>query len=143
MAPAAMLTTTSSLLASLALLPSVLVAPVEEPEGETDSAAAETEALKQRLQALEDELEEDLAKSYLVVRGYIAGSENVFMETMDVDSAKAWCNSHADCKGFTFGGDMERPEDEVAAAREATAQARATVLSLASGDGDLQVGLQG
>ena len=86
-----------------------------------------------RLQALEDELEEDIAKSYLVVRGYIAGSENVFMETMDVDSAKAWCNSHADCKGFTFGGDMERPEDEVAAAREATAQARATdpaVLSL-------------
>ena len=140
MAPAAMLTTTSRLLASLALLPSVLVAPVEEPEGETDSAAAETEALKQRLQALEDE---DIAKSYLVVRGYIAGSENVFMETMDVDSAKAWCNSHADCKGFTFGGDMERPEDEVAAAREATAQARATVLSLASGDGDLQVGLQG
>lgn len=81
---------------------------------ETDgSLAEENELLKLRLQALEDELQEEKRHSYVVVHGYIAEAENVMMETMDIDQAKAWCNSHKRCKGFTFGGADERPGDEV------------------------------
>lgn len=53
---------------------------------------------------------------YVVTRGYIAGAENVYMETMEVASAKQWCNSNPNCFGFTFlgGADGEQqPDDEV------------------------------
>lgn len=74
----------------------------------------ENELLRLRLQALEDELQETgQAYSYVVVKGYISGAENVLEETMDIDQAKAWCNSNRRCKGFTIGGSEERPDDEV------------------------------
>jgi hypothetical protein len=84
------------------------------PTSELDGKLVEENAmLKLRLQALEDELQEEKRHSYVVVHGYITSSENVMMETMDVDQAKAWCNSHRRCRGFTFGGSDERPGDEV------------------------------
>ena len=43
---------------------------------------------------------------------YITDAENVFMETMEVEEAKQYCNAHATCKGFTFAGPEEHPEDE-------------------------------
>ena len=45
--------------------------------------------------------------SYVVVKGYIADAENVWMETMEVDEAKQYCNANAKCKGFTFAGPDE------------------------------------
>ena len=45
--------------------------------------------------------------SYVVVKGYIADAENVWMETMEVDEAKHYCNANAKCKGFTFAGPDE------------------------------------
>ena len=46
---------------------------------------------------------------------YITDAENVFMETMEVEEAKQYCNAHAKCKGFTFAGPEEHPEDEARA----------------------------
>ena len=43
----------------------------------------------------------------VVVKGYITDAENVFMETMEVDEAKQYCNANAKCKGFTFAGPDE------------------------------------
>lgn len=80
----------------------------EEPELE-----AENEALKERLKLLEGALTEERKWGYTVVKGLIVEAENVFMETMEVDEAKRYCNSRPECKGFTFGGPEERPEDEV------------------------------
>jgi hypothetical protein len=45
--------------------------------------------------------------SYVVVKGYITDAENVWMETMEVDEAKQYCNANAKCKGFTFAGPDE------------------------------------
>lgn len=75
----------------------------------------ENEALKQRLQLLQEQLKEEEQYSYVVARGLIAGVENVYMETMEVQSAKQWCNSNAACFGFSFLGDSpdQVPEDEV------------------------------
>jgi len=95
----------------LLLATHALGAPTNEPGSEL--AVEENMLLKLRLQALEDELRDEKRHSYVVVHGYITGSENVLVETMDVDTAKAWCNSHRSCKGFTFGGAEERPGDEV------------------------------
>ena len=85
--------------------------------GEEEDAALEkeNEELKQRLQILQERIKEEEQYSYVVTRGYIAGAENVYMETMDVMSAKQWCNSNANCFGFTFlGGEGdEQGEDEV------------------------------
>eukprot|EP00967_Tisochrysis_lutea_P055086 scaffold69075_cov36-Tisochrysis_lutea.AAC.2 len=101
---------------------------------ETDgSLAEENELLKLRLQALEDELQEEKRHSYVVVHGYIAEAENVMMETMDIDQAKAWCNSHKRCKGFTFGGADERPGDEVTVTFKTPAILTASVPSTAGG----------
>ena len=41
------------------------------------------------------------------MKGYIADAENVWMETMEVDEAKHYCNANAKCKGFTFAGPDE------------------------------------
>mmetsp|Transcript_4235 Transcript_4235/g.7079 ORF Transcript_4235/g.7079 Transcript_4235/m.7079 type:complete len:225 (-) Transcript_4235:86-760(-) len=81
--------------------------------GHADDITAENKMLKLRLRALEDQLQEEAQFSYVVVKGYITGAENVFLETMSIDEAKAYCNSNPGCKGFTFGGSDERPEDEV------------------------------
>ena len=46
----------------------------------------------------------------------IVGAENVYMETMELMSAKNWCNSSPQCKGFTFLTptiDGTEPDDEV------------------------------
>ena len=53
--------------------------------------------------------------SYVVSKGMVVGAENVYMETMELGVAKQWCNSNANCKGFTFlaGEDGLQPEDEV------------------------------
>ena len=48
-----------------------------------------------------------------MVKGYITDAENVFGETMEIDEAKQFCNANPKCKGFTFAGPDERPEDEV------------------------------
>lgn len=93
------------------------------PTSELDDELVEENAmLKVQLQALEDELREGKRHSYIIVHGYITGSENVMMETMDVDMAKAWCNSHRRCRGFTFGGSDERPGDEVTVTFKARAR---------------------
>ena len=91
-------------------------------EAEADEAgqiASENEMLRLRLHALKDAMAEDLQFSYVVVKGYISGAENVYMETMGVDEAKTYCNSNSRCKGFTFSGPSERPEDEVTVAFKA------------------------
>ena len=62
----------------------------------------ENEQLQQRLAALQGALKEEEQYSYVVSKGMIAGAENVFMETMELTDAKNWCNSNAQCKGFTF-----------------------------------------
>ena len=72
-----------------------------------------TQRLRARLHELQSQLGEEAQHSYVVVKGMISGEENVFMETMEIDDAKRWCNANAECKGFTFGGDDERPDDEV------------------------------
>ena len=74
-----------------------------------DALASENEMLKLRLNALQNALKEEKKWAYVVVKGYISGAENVFMETMDVDTAKQYCNAHAECQGFTFNGPDERP----------------------------------
>ena len=63
--------------------------------------------LQLKLKRLEDELQQELKYSYVVVKGYITDAENVFMETMEVDEAKQYCNANAKCKGFTFAGPSE------------------------------------
>lgn len=84
-----------------------------------DSAEAleqENEQLKERLKLLQEHLKDEERYSYVVTRGYIAGAENVYMETMEVASAKQWCNSNSGCYGFTFLGSTDgeqQPDDEV------------------------------
>jgi hypothetical protein len=84
-----------------------------------DSAEAleqENEQLKERLKLLQEHLKDEEQYSYVVTRGYIAGAENVYMETMEVASAKQWCNSNPGCYGFTFLGSTDgeqQPDDEV------------------------------
>jgi len=81
---------------------------------ENDALSKENAELKERLQVLENELQaSDKKWGYVVVKGLIVDAENVYMETMDVHEAKQYCNAHPECKGFTFGGPDERPEDEV------------------------------
>ena len=84
-------------------------------EEEDAALEKENEELKQRLQMLQERIKEEEQYSYVVTRGYIAGAENVYMETMDIFSAKQYCNSNAKCFGFTFlGGEGDQqPEDEV------------------------------
>lgn len=85
-------------------------APGDEEEA---TLADENQALKLKLERLQAALEEETKYSYVVVKGYITDSENVFMETMEIDEAKQFCNANPKCKGFTFAGPEERPEDEV------------------------------
>ena len=75
----------------------------------------ENEELQQRLKVLQNQLKEEEQYSYIITRGFISGAENVFSETMEAAEAKQWCNSHDECKGFSYlGGDgIEEPEDEV------------------------------
>lgn len=68
--------------------------------------------LKQRLQVLQERLHEEEKFTYVVVKGYIGGVENVYEETMEVPMAKQWCNSQPTCSGFSYFGD-EQPDDEV------------------------------
>lgn len=77
------------------------------PDLETAQLAEENSMLQLKLKRLEDELQQELKYSYVVVKGYITDAENIFMETMEVDEAKQYCNANADCKGFTFGGPNE------------------------------------
>ena len=65
------------------------------------------------------------------MKGYITDAENVFMETMEVDEAKQYCNANAKCKGFTFAGPEERPEDEVTITFKAGSKVRHDTLALA------------
>ena len=65
------------------------------------------------------------------MKGYITDAENVFMETMEVDEAKQYCNANAKCKGFTFAGPEERPEDEVTITFKAGSKVRHDTLTLA------------
>ena len=83
------------------------------PGDEEAALADENQALKLKLKRLQAELEEETKYSYVVVKGYITDAENVFMETMEIDEAKQYCNANPKCKGFTFSGPEERPEDEV------------------------------
>jgi len=81
-----------------------------------DDVEEENRVLKLRLQALQQELAkegDEMQYSYLVVKGMIADAESVYMETMDIDEAKRYCNSNPECKGFSFEGPETRPEDEV------------------------------
>lgn len=73
----------------------------------------ENEKLRARLKELEGQLGDEAQHAYVVVKGMISDEETVFSETMEVDDAKRWCNANEQCKGFTFGGDDERPDDEV------------------------------
>lgn len=73
----------------------------------------ENQALRLKLKTLEAALKEEIKFSYVVVKGYITDAENVFMETMEVDEAKQYCNANLQCKGFTFAGPDDRPGDEV------------------------------
>lgn len=78
------------------------------------AALAEQHELRLRLDALESQLNGDEQQyAYVIVKGYIEDAGNLYQETMDVDEAKAYCNSNAECKGFTFLGPEEHPEDEV------------------------------
>lgn len=78
-----------------------------------DGLAAENEKLRERLKQLEEQLGDEAQHAYVVIKGMISDEETVFQETMEIDDAKRWCNANAECKGFTFGGDEERPDDEV------------------------------
>ena len=70
-----------------------------------EELSKENEQLKERLKVLEKELKgSDTKWGYVVVKGLIVDAENVYMETMDVDQAKQYCNANPECKGFTFGG---------------------------------------
>jgi hypothetical protein len=100
---------------ALTLVASVTL-PVGDAPGDGDAGDElqnENEQLQARIRALEDELREEVAFSYVVVKGFISDAEMIYMETMDIDSGKQYCNSNPRCKGFTFGGSDERPEDEV------------------------------
>lgn len=94
------------------LVATVHLAACEESQ---EALESENEALRQRLQALEGRLKDEEQFSYVVTKGFIGGAENVYMETMEIQEAKQWCNAHAECKGFTFlGGEGEQePDDEV------------------------------
>jgi hypothetical protein len=84
--------------------------------GSQASLEDENAALQARLKALQTRLKEEEQYSYIVAKGMIADAENVFMETMDLVSAKQWCNSNERCKGFTFlGGEdgAEQQDEEV------------------------------
>ena len=93
----------------LASLLSAVVAAGAAAVADTEAAdlAAENSMLQLKLKRLEDELQQELKYSYVVVKGYIADAENVWMETMEVDEAKQYCNANAKCKGFTFAGPDE------------------------------------
>jgi hypothetical protein len=85
-------------------------------EASAEALEQENEQLKERLKLLQEHLKDEEQFSYVVTRGYIAGAENVYMETMEVANAKQWCNSNPGCYGFTFlgGSDGEQqPDDEV------------------------------
>ena len=115
----------------VAVLLGVRAVPVD-PEGrgdesESEALEAENEQLKQRLKALETKLKEEQQWTYVVVKGYISGAENVFMETMEVDQAKQYCNANPQCQGFTFNGPDERPEDEVTVTFKAGSDVEADV----------------
>ncbi|KAL1522977.1 hypothetical protein AB1Y20_017940 [Prymnesium parvum] len=84
---------------------------IAQESSEDEVISKENEDLKQRIQELETQL--DRKWGYMVVKGMIVDAENIFMETMEVEEAKQYCNSRPECKGFTFGGPEERPEDEV------------------------------
>eukprot|EP00965_Chrysotila_dentata_P200303 6179904-Pleurochrysis_carterae.AAC.2 len=106
----------AALLSSLVLV-SRQMGVVAADDGNVDALAAENAMLKLRLNALKQEASEmEPRYSYVVVKGYIAGAQNVYMETMGVDEAKQYCNSNPKCKGFTFNGPHEHPEDEVTVA---------------------------
>jgi hypothetical protein len=87
--------------------------PSMEDGGVEEELENENEMLKARLEQLEGQLKEEIKYSYVVVKGYIVDAEMIFMETMELGEAKQWCNANARCKGFTFGGPVESPEDEV------------------------------
>ena len=92
----------------------VLSALADGEDDETRALENENEQLKARLKALQ-QIHEEVKYSYVVVKGMIVGAEMIYMETMEVPEAKQWCNSNEQCKGFTFGTDLdgEAPEDEV------------------------------
>ncbi len=79
---------------------------------------SELASLQEELYAAEKAAENaaafEVQHTYVVVKGMIVDASNVFAESMDVDDAKAWCNSNDECLGFTFAGPTERPDDEVA-----------------------------
>lgn len=104
--------------ALVALLSLASIAPAVSGESAADTAALEKEnvELQQRLAALQERLKEEEQYSYVVSKGMIVGAENVYMETMELTDAKQWCNSNAQCKGFTFLAPLDgsqQPEDEV------------------------------
>jgi hypothetical protein len=76
-------------------------------DAEPEDIESENEKLRQRLKELESQLHEAEAFSYVVAKGYIAGAETIFMETMEVAEAKQWCNANPNCKGFTFLAPLE------------------------------------
>ncbi|KAL3892587.1 MAG: hypothetical protein SGPRY_014987, partial [Prymnesium sp.] len=77
----------------------------QQQPAEEEDLSRENEELKQRVDELEMQLiESDRRWGYVIVKGMIVDAENVRVETMDVDEAKQFCNAHAECKGFTFGG---------------------------------------
>ncbi len=82
-------------------------------EESQSSLDAENKQLKERLSQLEEQLKEEVKYSYMVSKGYIVGAEMIYMETMEVAEAKQWCNAKEECKGFSFGGPLESPDDEV------------------------------
>lgn len=94
-----------------------------------DEAALEAEnsQLQARLAALQTRLKEEEQYSYVVSKGMLVGSANVFMETMELVDAKRWCNSNPQCQGFTFiaqaDGEPLQPEDEVTVTFKGEAEA--------------------
>ena len=80
-----------------------------------DGLEKENKELVERLAMLEDRLKEEEQFTYIVTRGFISGAETIYSETMEVVQAKQWCNSNAECKGFSFlgGESLGDPEDEV------------------------------
>lgn len=112
-----------------------------------DTLSRENEELKERLQVLERELKEsDKQWGYVVVKGLIVDSENVYMETMDVDQAKQYCNAHPECKGFTFGGwvrEIEPWSERASAISEAALCPQPGRASRGRSDRDLQGRLEG
>ena len=91
------------------------MAPVDGSETRQD-LQRQIDQLKQQIHDLDNQNtkpETNSKHAYVLVKGMIVESENVFMESMDVDAAKRWCNSNVECRGFTFFGPDERPQDDV------------------------------